>query len=149
MRAVLQRVSEARVIVEEKIIGEIGPGFLVLLGVEDGDTGDDLEYLLSKTAGLRVFPDQDGRFNLGPEEAQAQMLVVSQFTLFGDCRKGRRPNFSAAAPPDEAQLWCDRFVQGLRDRGFLVAEGQFAAYMQVELVNDGPVTILLDSRRRF
>ncbi|MBO8125834.1 MAG: D-tyrosyl-tRNA(Tyr) deacylase [Firmicutes bacterium] len=149
MRAVLQRVSRARVKVRGKVIGEIGPGFLILLGVEEGDTEEDLAYLLKKTSEVRIFPDDRGRFNLTPKEVGAEMLVVSQFTLLGDCRKGRRPNFSAAAHPDEAKALYQEYVAGLRELGFKVQEGEFAAYMQVELVNDGPVTLLLDSRRRF
>lgn len=149
MRAVLQRVSYARVLVENQVIGEIGLGFLILLGVEKGDTQEDLEYLLAKTGSLRVFPDQQGRFNLGPADVGAQMLVVSQFTLLGDCRNGRRPSFSDAAPPAEAEKFCQQFVAGLQEQGFVVAQGKFGAHMLVELANDGPVTLLLDSRRRF
>ncbi len=149
MRAVLQRVTEAHVRVDGVVIGEIGPGFLILLGIEAGDTDEDLEYLLAKTTGLRIFPDEQGRFNLDPIQAGAEMLVVSQFTLLGDCRRGRRPSFTDSAPPEQAAEFCRRFADGLRAAGFTVAEGEFGANMQVHLVNDGPVTLLLDSRRRF
>ncbi|ORJ62158.1 D-aminoacyl-tRNA deacylase [Geothermobacter hydrogeniphilus] len=149
MRAVLQRVSEARVRVDNEIVGEIGPGLLVLLGVGRGDDERDVAYLADKTAGLRIFEDDGGKMNLSVSDIGGAVLAVSQFTLFGDCRKGRRPGFSAAAPPDEANRLYQLFVDRLRQLGLPVATGIFQADMKVELVNDGPVTMLLDSNREF
>ncbi|PNU21761.1 D-tyrosyl-tRNA(Tyr) deacylase [Geothermobacter hydrogeniphilus] len=149
MRAVLQRVSEARVRVDNEIVGEIGPGLLVLLGVGRGDDERDVVYLAEKTAGLRIFEDDGGKMNLSVSDIGGAVLAVSQFTLFGDCRKGRRPGFAAAAPPDEAKRLYQLFVDRLRQRGLPVATGVFQADMKVELANDGPVTMLLDSNREF
>jgi D-tyrosyl-tRNA(Tyr) deacylase len=149
MRAVLQRVSEARVRVNGKIVGEIGRGLLVLLGVGQGDGEADARFLAEKTAGLRIFEDAQGKMNLSVEETGGAVLVVSQFTLYGDCRQGRRPGFSAAAPPELADALYRQFVDGLQKRGLPVATGIFQAEMAVELVNDGPVTLLLDSRKEF
>jgi D-tyrosyl-tRNA(Tyr) deacylase len=149
MRAVLQRVSEARVRVNGEIVGEIGRGLLVLLGVGQGDSVADARFLAEKTAGLRIFEDAQGKMNLSVEETGGAMLVVSQFTLYGDCRQGRRPGFSAAAPPEMADALYRQFVDGLQKRGLPVATGIFQAEMAVELVNDGPVTLLLDSRKEF
>jgi D-tyrosyl-tRNA(Tyr) deacylase len=149
MRAVLQRVSSARVTVEEETVGEIGAGLLILLGVEQGDNGQDATALAKKTAELRIFEDAAGKMNLSVEDVGGQLLVVSQFTLVGDCRKGRRPGFSQAAPPELARdLYLD-YVEQLRRRGLTVATGRFQATMQVALVNQGPVTFLLDSRKVF
>jgi len=149
MRAVLQRVSEAQVRVEGGIVGEIGRGLLVLLGVGQGDSVEDARFLAEKTAGLRIFEDAQGKMNLSVEEVGGAILVVSQFTLYGDCRQGRRPGFSAAAPPDLANALYERFVDLLRERRLTVATGVFQAEMAVTLVNDGPVTLLLDSRKEF
>ncbi|HXV19732.1 MAG TPA: D-aminoacyl-tRNA deacylase [Desulfuromonadales bacterium] len=149
MRAVLQRVSEARVRVKGEIVGEIGRGLLVLLGVGQGDSEADARFLAEKTAGLRIFEDAQGKMNLSVEEVAGAALVVSQFTLYGDCRQGRRPGFSAAAPPELADALYRQFVDGLQKRGLPVATGIFQAEMAVELVNDGPVTLLLDSRKEF
>jgi D-tyrosyl-tRNA(Tyr) deacylase len=149
MRAVLQRVSEAQVRVEGGIVGEIGRGLLVLLGVGQGDSVEDARFLAEKTAGLRIFEDAQGKMNLSVEEVGGAVLVVSQFTLYGDCRQGRRPGFSAAAPPDLANALYERFVDLLRERRLTVATGVFQAEMAVTLVNDGPVTLLLDSRKEF
>lgn len=149
MRAVLQRVSEARVRVNGEIVGEVGRGLLVLLGVGQGDGEADVRFLVEKTAGLRIFEDAQGKMNLSVEEVDGAVLVVSQFTLYGDCRQGRRPGFSAAAPPELADALYRQFVQGLRARGLPVATGIFQAEMAVELVNHGPVTLLLDSRKEF
>jgi D-tyrosyl-tRNA(Tyr) deacylase len=149
MRAVVQRVSRASVSVEGRISGSIGRGFLVLLGVGKDDTAADAEYLAEKTAGLRVFPDTADKMNCSLAEAGGAVLVVSQFTLYGDCRKGRRPSFDQAAPPELGNALYQRYVEALRDRGLHVETGIFQAMMQVELVNDGPVTLLLDSKKQF
>ncbi|AMV73793.1 D-tyrosyl-tRNA(Tyr) deacylase [Desulfuromonas sp. DDH964] len=149
MRAVLQRVSQARVRVENEIVGAIGPGLLILLGVGQGDAEADARYLAEKSAALRIFEDGAGKMNLALAESGGAALVVSQFTLYADCRKGRRPGFSGAAPPDEANRLYLFFVTQLRALGVTVATGVFQADMQVELVNDGPVTMLLDSRKGF
>lgn len=149
MRAVLQRVSQARVEVAEKTVGAISKGLLVLLGVEQEDTGGDAELLAKKTAELRLFEDSGGKMNLSVEDIGGEVLVVSQFTLAADCRKGRRPGFSRAAPPGEANRLYEHYVSLLRQRGLSVATGQFQEMMQVSLTNDGPVTFLLDSNKVF
>ncbi len=149
MRAVIQRVSCAGVTVEGQKIAAIGSGLLVLLGVEMGDTEKDADYLVDKTAGLRIFEDEAGKMNLSVTDCAGSLLVVSQFTLLADCRKGRRPGFSAAAPPELAEPLCDYFVAALRQRQLDVQTGRFRANMAVDLVNDGPVTILLSSRKTF
>ena len=149
MRAVIQRVTRARVTVDGETVGAIERGFLVLLGVGQGDTAADAEYLADKTAGLRVFADAEGKMNLALAEAGGAVLVVSQFTLYGDCRKGRRPSFDEAAPPELANSLYQKYVEALRSRGLHVETGTFQATMDVELVNDGPVTLLLDSRKIF
>ncbi len=148
MKAVVQRVSSARVRVEGRVVGEIGCGLLVFAGVETGDGSSDLRYIQGKVRDLRIF-DEAGKMNRSIEEAGGAVLVVSQFTLCGDCRKGRRPSFDAAAPPAVAKALYDDLVRGLRGSGLKVETGEFQAKMQVEIVNDGPVTILLDSRRRL
>ena len=149
MRAVIQRVSRAGVVVDGAQIAAIGSGLLVLLGVENGDDKKAAEYLAEKTAGLRIFEDAAEKMNLSVFDCSGEVLVVSQFTLLADCRKGRRPGFSAAAPPEQAEPLCDYFVAQLKQRGIKVQTGQFRADMAVDLVNDGPVTILLDSYRNF
>jgi D-aminoacyl-tRNA deacylase len=149
VRAVLQRVTSASVTVGDQQIGAIGHGLLVLLGVEHGDGPADRDYIASKTCELRIFPDEDGRMNRSLIERGGSVLVVSQFTLAGDARKGRRPSFDEAAAPAEARLLYEDVVRAIRERGVNVATGVFQAMMQVALVNDGPVTILLDSRKRF
>jgi D-tyrosyl-tRNA(Tyr) deacylase len=149
MRAVIQRVRSASVTVEERIVGQIGVGLVVLLGVVAGDREIDLAYIVDRTAGLRVFPDADGRMNVDLRAASGALLVVSQFTLAGDCRKGRRPSWDAAAPAEEAQGWFERALDAWRALGIHVESGIFRADMQVALVNDGPVTLLLDSRKQF
>lgn len=148
MRTVVQRVSRASVAVNQRIVGQIGTGLVVLAGVERDDGPADVEYIASKVRGLRVFPDAAGRMNLSVAEAAGQLLVVSQFTLLGDARKGRRPAFDAAAPPDLARPIFDSLIERLRTEG-PVETGEFQAHMDLELVNDGPVTVLLDSRRLF
>lgn len=149
MRAVVQRVSSASVTVAERVTGEIGPGLLVLLGVEQGDGPTDLQYIASKLRDLRIFADADGKMNRSVLDVQGGVLVVSQFTLSGDARNGRRPSFAAAAPPQAARALYEEVVRELAASGLRVATGEFQAMMQVSLVNDGPVTILLDSRKTF
>lgn len=149
MRAVVQRVSRAEVRVEGKAVGAIGRGLLVLLGVAGGDAEADARLLADKVAQLRIFEDQAGKMNLAVGEVGGGALVVSQFTLLGDARKGNRPSFGAAAPPEEANALYERFCAMLGERGVAVSRGVFRAHMDVELVNDGPVTILLDSSRTF
>ncbi len=144
MKVLLQRVREASVRIEGKTVGEIGPGILVLLGVERDDSESLAEYFADKTAELRIFPDADGKMNRSVEEAKGAVLVVSQFTLASSTRKGRRPSYShAAAPADADRLYC-HFMDCLKRRGLVVASGVFQAMMDVHLINDGPVTILLD-----
>ncbi len=145
----MQRVAQARVEVAGEVVGAIGRGFLVLLGVARGDTAADVAYLAEKTAGLRVFEDDAGKMNLALQEVGGAVLAVSQFTLLGDCRKGRRPGFTDAAPPELADALYNDYVTALRAAGVPVATGVFRAEMQVHLVNDGPVTLLLDSRKTF
>ncbi len=147
MRAVIQRVSRARVRVDGKTTGEIGPGLLILLGVGQGDSPKEADYLLDKIINLRIFEDAEGKMNLSLLETGGQLMIISQFTLYADSRKGRRPSFTDAAPPGEAQKLYDYFVDAARDRGLQVATGTFQALMEVELVNFGPVTILLDSSK--
>ncbi len=147
MRAVLQRVKKASVSVAGTTVGEIGKGFLVLLGVGGKDTTEDVAYLVTKTVHLRVFEDAGGLMNLNIDEAGGHVLVVSQFTLYGDCRKGRRPSFSGAAEPDLAKKLYEHYIAGLKAAGLTVASGTFQAMMDVSLVNDGPVTLLLDSSK--
>jgi D-tyrosyl-tRNA(Tyr) deacylase len=154
MRAVVQRVSRARVTVNGEITGEIGLGLLVLLGVGAGDTRAAADYLAEKTIGLRIFEDAGGptgmkKMNLSVAEVGGALLVVSQFTLYGDARRGRRPSFDAAAPPDEARELYEYFVEKIRAAGLLCETGRFQETMQVELVNEGPVTIMLDSAKMF
>lgn len=148
MRMVVQRVSEACVKVDGETAGSIGKGLLVLLGVARGDAERDADFLAEKTAGLRIFPDDEGKMNRNVTEAGGAVLVVSQFTLYGDVRKGRRPSFDQAAPPEDAKRLYEYFVEALRARGLHVETGVFQAMMQVHLVNDGPVTILCDSPER-
>lgn len=149
MRAVVQRVSRATVTVDDQTVGSIGPGLVVLLGVARGDSAGDSAYLAEKTAVLRIFEDEDGKMNRSVAEIGGAILVVSQFTLLGDCRKGRRPGFTEAAPPQLADDLYRGYVDALRQRGLTVATGIFQAEMQVNLVNDGPVTLMLDSRKQF
>ena len=149
MRAVLQRVTRASVTVEGQIIGQIARGLVVLLGVEPDDTDTDAHQLADKTIQLRIFDDAEGKMNLSLADVGGAMLVVSQFTLLGDCRKGRRPSFIGAAPPELAERLYETFIAAVGVQGIRVATGKFRAMMLVELVNDGPVTMLLDSRKRF
>ena len=149
MRAVVQRVSRAKVTVAGEVTGEIGLGLMVLLGVADDDKQEDAGYLAEKLVGLRIFPDEDGKMNRSLAEAAGAMLDVSQFTLLGDCRKGRRPSFIKAARPEQAVDLYKAFVAEVRGRGITVATGRFQEHMDVELVNDGPVTLLIDSHKEF
>lgn len=149
MRAVVQRVSEARVRVGGRVAGEIGRGLLVLVGVANEDGPADVQYIAGKVRDLRVFDDDAGKMNRSVAEAGGGVLVVSQFTLCGDVRKGRRPSFDAAAPPELARGLYEEVARQLRDAGLPVATGEFQARMEVELVNDGPVTVLLDSKKAF
>ena len=149
MRAVVQRVSRAEVRVDGAAVGGIGQGLLVLLGVGREDAAADASYLADKTAGLRVFQDGEGKMNRSVEDISGSVLVVSQFTLLGDCRTGRRPSFAAAAPPREADALYQQYVALLRERGLQVETGVFQAMMNVDSVNDGPVTILLYSKKVF
>ena len=145
MRAVIQRVTEASVTVNNQVVGQIGVGLLVLLGIGMGDQLAEAKLLAEKIANMRIFADDDGRFNRSALDVGGEALVVSQFTLYADTRRGRRPSFTAAAPPEIAAPLVDAFVAALRERGMMVASGVFGAHMQVGLVNDGPVTIVLDS----
>ncbi|NUR55480.1 MAG: D-tyrosyl-tRNA(Tyr) deacylase [Acidobacteria bacterium] len=149
MRAVVQRVARARVIVAGQVAGEIAQGLVVLLGVANKDDANDVQYIAGKVRDLRLFPDGLGRMNVSVADAQGSVLLVSQFTLLGDARKGRRPSFDGAAPPALAEALYDDVARELRASGLSVATGVFQADMKVELVNDGPVTILLDSTRQF
>jgi D-tyrosyl-tRNA(Tyr) deacylase len=148
MRAVLQRVSRAKVTVADQVVGEIGRGLVVLLGVEQGDTEADAQHLADKSVQLRIFDDAGGKMNLALADVKGAMLVVSQFTLLGDCRKGRRPSFIQAAPPELAERLYETFVAAVGVQGVPVATGRFRAMMQVELVNDGPVTLILESKAK-
>lgn len=149
MRAVIQRVTESSVTVDGTVIGEIGHGFMVLLGVAEDDTHADADAIVEKIIGLRVFNDDEGKFNLSLLDVKGSVLVISQFTLLGDCRKGRRPSFIKAARPEIAVPLYESVIAGLRERGVRVATGEFGAHMDVQLVNDGPVTLLVDSRKEF
>ena len=149
MRAVVQRVSEASVEVDDENVGAIKSGFLVLLGVAEEDSQNDVIWLAGKIASLRVFEDADGKMNLDLNEIGGAALVVSQFTLYGDCRKGRRPSFVSAARPERADSLYQSFVAELRGLGVPVETGRFQAQMKVQLINDGPVTLMLDSKKTF
>src|SRR3954462_4122927 len=149
MRAVIQRVSRASVAVDGAIVGQIGKGLLVLLGIATGDDEAAAEYLAEKTAGLRIFEDDAGKMNLACADIGGAVLVVSQFTLYGDVRKGKRPSFDRAARPEEANRLYEYFVSRVRASGLKCETGKFQAMMDVELVNDGPVTVLLDSEKTF
>jgi len=149
VKALLQRVTRASVSVAGEVVGGIGRGLVIFVGVASGDTEKDVNYLAPKIVNLRIFPDDEGRFNLSALDIKGELLVVSQFTLLADTRKGRRPSFVEAAPPAQAEELFERFVEQARATGLKVATGRFQQYMQVEIHNDGPVTILLDSREKF
>ena len=149
MKALLQRVTRASVSVTSEVVGRIGRGLVVFIGVATGDTEKDAQYLAQKTVSLRIFSDEEGRFNLSALDIKGELLVVSQFTLLANTRKGRRPGFIEAAPPAQAEEIFERFVEQARATGLRVETGRFQQYMQVEIHNDGPVTILLDSKGKF
>lgn len=149
MKALLQRVTSASVSIAGEVVGRISRGLVVFIGVADADTEKDAQYLAQKTVGLRIFADEQGKFNLSALDVNGELLVVSQFTLLADTRKGRRPSFTSAAPPDLAEELFKRFIAAVRDSGLKVETGRFQQYMQVEIINDGPVTILLDSKDKF
>lgn len=149
MRTVIQRVSRAQVKIDEKVTGAIDRGLVVFVGISADDKTKDLQWLAEKIVHLRIFEDDAGKMNRSITDIKGEMLIISQFTLYGDCRKGRRPGFSSAAPPLVAEPCYQQFVQEVRDKGIQVATGTFQADMQVELVNDGPVTLLLDSEKKF
>jgi D-tyrosyl-tRNA(Tyr) deacylase len=147
MKAVIQRVKSAQVYVDRRLSGKIGPGLLVFVGVGKGDDETDVGSMVSKIPDLRIFEDSSGKFNLSLKELKGEMLIVSQFTLYGDCRKGRRPSFTDAEEPAAARNLYEQFINRLREQGIPVQTGEFQAKMEVHLVNDGPVTLLLDSRK--
>ncbi len=148
MKALLQRVSEAAVSIADEEVGRIGRGLVVFVGVADGDAEKDAQYLLQKVVNLRIFPDGEGKLNLSVSDIAGELLLVSQFTLLADTRKGRRPSFIGAAPPEQAEALFEDFVAGARSTGLKVATGRFQQHMHVEIHNDGPVTIMLDSREK-
>jgi len=149
MKALIQRVTSASVSISGEEVGSIGNGLCVLVGVAAGDSEKDVEYLVQKTIGLRIFADEAGKFNLSALDVKGELLLVSQFTLIADTKKGKRPSFTGAAPPDEAERLFNEFVRQCESSGLKVATGRFRQYMQVEIHNDGPVTIMLDSRDKI
>ncbi len=146
MKAVIQRVSQAKVTVEGKVTGQIEKGLVILLGVKEGDTEEDVSWLARKCVNLRIFEDQKGNFNFSALETKAELLIISQFTLYGDCRKGRRPSFTQAAKPPEAEELYEKFVEKCRQTGLTVETGVFGAMMEVEIHNTGPVTLIPETR---
>ena len=149
MRAIVQRVTDAAVTVADEQVGRIGPGLVLLVGVRHGDSPAAARWLAEKVAHLRIFADDDSKFNRSTLDVGGSILLISQFTVYGDCRKGRRPNFTAAAPPDVAAPLLDTLAEELRNRGLPVETGEFGAMMQVALTNDGPVTVLVDTPERL
>lgn len=148
MRAVIQRASRGKVTIDGQIRGEIGRGFVILLGVAKDDTKEDMDYLVKKISGLRVFEDAEGKMNLALKDVNGELLIISQFTLFANTKKGNRPSFIDSGLPEPSKAFYLDFIQAFRDMRFTVAEGEFGADMAVELVNDGPVTIIIDSKNR-
>jgi len=149
LRAVVQRVKNSEVKVDDNIIGSIDSGLLVFLGIGNEDAMDDIDYLIDKIVNLRVFEDQEGKMNLSALDLEKEIMIISQFTLYGDCRKGRRPSFFDAAPPDQAERLYDVFVNKIKNYDLKIATGEFQAMMDIDSVNDGPVTLLLDSNKEF
>ena len=149
VKALVQRVSKASVSVAGEVVGQIGQGLVVFLGISRGDTERDAQYLAEKTVSLRIFSDSEGRFNLSALDTWGELLVVSQFTLLADTKKGRRPSFTDAAPPEKAEILFERFLSHIRSSGLKVASGRFQQHMLVEIHNDGPVTIMLDSKEKY
>ncbi len=149
MRAVIQRVSKASVTVGSEVTGAIGPGLLVFLGIHKDDQEQEIKWMVEKIINLRIFEDEHGKMNRSLIDSNGAILVVSQFTLYGDCRKGRRPGYSSAAPPETANILYQQFITAVKQNDISVASGRFQAHMDVELVNDGPVTLLLDSAKLF
>jgi D-tyrosyl-tRNA(Tyr) deacylase len=149
LRAVVQRVKESQVKVDDEVIGSIDEGLLIFLGIGNEDSMDDIDYLIDKVINLRIFEDVDGKMNLSALDLEKDIMVVSQFTLYGDCRKGRRPSFFDAAPPDKAERLYDVFVSKINDYDLNIETGEFQAMMDVDLINDGPVTLLIDSKKEF
>ncbi|HBI91233.1 MAG: D-aminoacyl-tRNA deacylase [Terrisporobacter othiniensis] len=149
MRAVVQKVSSSKVTVDEEVVGQINQGLMVLLGVTHDDTSKDVDYMVDKITNLRIFEDAQGKMNLSLKDVNGEVLAVSQFTLYGDARRGRRPSFSDAARPEVANPLYEEFVQKVKNQGINVGTGKFGAHMMVDLTNDGPVTILLESRKEF
>lgn len=149
MRAVVQRVKEASVTVDNQIVGKISKGLLVFLGVGEGDNETDLTYLVDKTLGLRIFQDENDKMNLSVEDINGEILVISQFTLFGDVRKGKRPSFIKSAHPEIGNKFYEEFITKINKSGIKVESGEFGAHMDIDLINDGPVTILIDSKKDF
>lgn len=147
MRAVVQRVTSGSVAVDEKVVGSINKGFVVLLGISETDTTDDVDYMADKIVNLRIFEDEDEKMNLSLMDIKGELLVISQFTLYGDCRKGRRPNFMGAAKPEKAKELYEVFVNRCREMGVKTETGVFQAYMKVNILNDGPVTVIVDSNK--
>ncbi|MCL5037680.1 MAG: D-aminoacyl-tRNA deacylase [Chloroflexi bacterium] len=149
MRAVIQRVTESVVTVDGKVLGRIDDGLLILLGVGADDEKADADYMAEKIANLRIFRDEEGKMNLSLIDTGGKALIISQFTIYGDCRKGRRPGFTDAAPPDKGKSLYEYFIEKMKDLGVVTGQGEFGAMMKVSLVNDGPVTFILDSKRLF
>lgn len=149
MRAVVQRVSSAEVRVDDKMVGRVGKGLLVYLGVGKEDTVSDIEYMAEKVSGLRIFEDENGKMNLSVQDIEGEILAISQFTLYGDVRKGKRPSFSDSAAPDKGEELYNQFISRIQGIGIRIDKGMFGAHMMVDYVNDGPVTILLDSKKQF
>jgi len=149
LRAVVQRVKESQVKVDDEVIGSIDEGLLIFLGIGNEDSMDDIDYLIDKIINLRIFEDVEGKMNLSALDLEKDIMIVSQFTLYGDCRKGRRPSFFDAAPPDKAERLYDVFVSKMNDYDLNIETGEFQAMMDVDLINDGPVTLLIDSKKEF
>jgi len=149
MRAVLQRVKKANVTIDEKVKGEINKGIMLLLAIGKEDTENDLKYMIEKVMNLRIFEDENEKMNLSLLEIKGEMLIISQFTLYGDCRKGRRPNFMKSEKPDIAEEMYNEFIKKAKEYGIKIESGEFGANMAVDLINDGPVTILMDSKKEF